>query len=168
MSGIIFSDIFMISGLLVALIVLSMPLALFLWDKHVQPRVRRKALLGSMVTYSGGSFGPMATVFIHVPINGERDLTLDLLLEKCSVSRPRIDWYNYYKAEADKGVVPMGLEWGVSPDAIGRGWLSEKGSAFIVVSRWTALTFYSGGGMDLNEATDLYNYEKYDWCREIL
>lgn len=56
----------------------------------------------------------------------------------------------------------------VSPKSIGRMWVSEKGSSFIVVSRWTAITFYSGGGIDLNEATDLYNYEKYDWCREIL
>ena len=62
----------------------------------------------------------------------------------------------------------MGLMKKVSTAAIGRMWMSEKGSSFIVVSRWTAITFYSGSGMGLNEATDLSNYEKYDWCREIL
>lgn len=67
-----------------------------------------------MVTYSGGSFGPLGMVFIHVPINGERDILLDLFPEKCSVSRSTINWYDYYKAEAGKGDVLTGDMFGTS------------------------------------------------------
>ena len=111
MSGINFFYIFL--GMFVLLVV-GVPiqaLVMFLWEKHTQHKVRRKALLGSMVTYRGGSFGLLGMVFIHVPINGERDLVLDLSPERCSVSRST-NWYNYYKAGVGKGDVPMGYKLG--------------------------------------------------------